>query len=106
MTVPQSIPPRDSAEASAYNRIRRQLSIINAALGFLFLIVLLATGWSATLRSSASQLAHHNYALALFYYVFALLALNSLLGLGLDIFSFRLEHRFHLSNQKFAGWSA
>jgi STE24 endopeptidase len=41
---------------------------------------------------------------AVFFYLGMLLLLGKLLGLGLDYYGFRLEHRFHLSNQKFGSW--
>jgi STE24 endopeptidase len=33
-----------------------------------------------------------------------LLVLSKLLGIGLEYYSFRLEHRYHLSNQKLGSW--
>jgi STE24 endopeptidase len=43
--------------------------------------------------------------LAVFLYVFMLTALNKLLGLGLDYYGFRLEHKFQLSNQTLRSWA-
>ena len=95
----------DSPEARQYNRIRRRLSILDFLLGLVMLIVLLATGWTDTLRDWAYRdLARQHYALAVFLYLAMLLLLSKLLGIGLDYYSFRLEHDFHLSNQKLRGW--
>jgi STE24 endopeptidase len=94
----------DSPEARRYNRIRRWLSVSDFILGLVMLIVLLATGWTGSLRDLAYRTSGQSYALAVFFYVFILLVLSKFLGAGLDYYSFRLEHRYHLSNQKFGSW--
>ena len=108
MTLPSgsnsSPQPADTAEARAYNREKRVVSIADAAIGFGALLVLVLTPWSAEIRDVAWKLARENYALALFYYVIALATITKLAGLGLDHYGFRLEHRYHLSNQKFGSW--
>jgi len=43
----------DSPEARRYNRIRRWLGITDFAVGLVFLVVLLATRWSDSLRDLA-----------------------------------------------------
>ncbi len=99
-TSPQS----DTREARQYNRIRRRLSIVDFLLSLGLLLVLLATGWTRNLRDVAYWLAAQNYLLAVFCYVALLAILSKLLGIGLDYYSFRLEHRYQLSNQKFRSW--
>lgn len=94
----------DSAEAREYNRTKRWLEMGDLALSFGFLIVLLITGWTNGLRDAASRLGGEHYVVRLFFYVLLLSILSKLLGLTLDFYSFRLEHRFHLSNQNFASW--
>jgi len=74
-------------------------------IGFGLLVVLLSTGWTARLRDLAYLGAFQVYGLAVFFYVFLLTALNKLLGFPLDYYSFRLEHRFQLSNQKLRSWA-
>lgn len=101
---PISSPP-DSPEARRYNRIRRCLGITDFVVGFVFLIVLLATRWSDSLRDLAYRIGFQNYSLSLFAYIVLLLGISKLLGLGLDYYGFRLERRFKLSNQKFASWA-
>ena len=96
--------PADSPEARRYNRLRRWLGIADFLVGLALLCVLLATGWNGMLRDLAYRSAHQNYSLAVFLYVFMLMLLSKLLGLGLDYYGFRLEHRFNLSNQKFRAW--
>ena len=96
--------PEDSPQTRQYNRIRRWLGIADFALSAVLLIVLLATGWSGTLRDIALGDAAQNYTLAVFMYVLMLMTIAKLLGLGLDYYSFRLEHRFQLSNQRLRAW--
>src|SRR5438128_3847924 len=96
--------PVDSPQTRRYNRIRRWLGIADFILGAVVLVVLLATGWSGTLRDIALGDAAQNYTLAVFMYVLMLMTIAKLLGLGLDYYSFRLEHRFQLSNQRLRAW--
>lgn len=99
------IPPQsDSPETRRYNRIRRWLGITDFAVGFVFLILLLATGWSYSLRAVAYRMGFQNYSLSLFMYVVLLLGISKVLGIGLDYYGFRLERSFKLSNQKFGSW--
>ena len=94
----------DSPDARRYNRIHRWLGIADFGLGFVLLALLLATGWTGGLRDLAYRGAGQNYTLAVALYVVLLMAIAKLLGLGLDYYSFRLEHRFHLSNQRLRSW--
>ncbi len=94
----------DSPEARRYNRIRRGLGIGDFALGLALLIVLLATGWTNLLRDFAYRAAFGSYAFAVVLYVLILLVIAKFLGLGLDYYGFRVEHRFHLSNQRLRAW--
>ncbi|OLD19437.1 MAG: hypothetical protein AUI85_02875 [Acidobacteriales bacterium 13_1_40CM_3_55_5] len=96
--------PVDSPQTRRYNRIRRWLGIAGFILGAVVLVVLLATGWSGTLRDIALGDAAQNYVLAVFLYVLMLMTITKLLGLGLDYYGFRLEHRFQLSNQRLRAW--
>ena len=94
----------DSPEARRYNRIRRWLGITDFVVGFVFLVVLLATGWSDSLRDLAYRLGFQNYSLSLFMYLVLLLGISKALGIGLDYYGFRLERRFKLSNQRLGSW--
>ena len=94
----------DSPQTRRYNRIRRWLGVADFVLGALVLIVLLLSGWSGTLRDIALGDAAQNYVLAVFLYVLMLMTITKLLGLGLDYYGFRLEHRFQLSNQRLRAW--
>jgi STE24 endopeptidase len=97
-------PAADSPASRRYNRIRRWLGITDFVIGFALLVALLATGWNGTLRDFALRVAFQNYTLAVAAYVLMLMALAKLLGAGLDYYGFRLEHRFHLSNQRLRAW--
>jgi len=94
----------DTPEARRYNRIHRWLEFSDFALGLAFLLVLLLSGWNATLRDWAYHAAFQNYTLAVFIYVFLLLLGGKLLGAGLDYYGLRLERRFALSTQKTRSW--
>jgi|KBSSwiS6_1023812.scaffolds.fasta_scaffold00661_2 STE24 endopeptidase len=96
--------PADSPEAQSYNRTKRWLGVADFAIGFAFLVALLATGWSGALRDFALRLGFENYSLAVFLYVLMLLLLSKALSIGLEYYGFRLEHRYHLSNQRRRSW--
>src|SRR5215468_7664248 len=104
MTLPETDLPQDTAEARAYNRAKHRLEIADLVVGFGFLIVLLATGWTNSLRDFSVRLGREYYALRIFWYVLLLSAISKALGIGLDFYAYRLEHRFHLSNQKLGSW--
>ncbi|HUK46726.1 MAG TPA: M48 family metallopeptidase [Terriglobales bacterium] len=93
----------DSPEVRRYNRIRRWLGIGEFLLGLALLLVLLVTGWTNSLESLAYDV-FGSYYVALFLYVLMLIVLSKLVSAGLDYYSFRLEHRFQLSNQKLGAW--
>jgi len=97
--------PDDSPEARRYNRIRRWLGIADFLVGFVFLVVLLITGWSGWLRDLAYRMGLQNYSLSVFMYLLLLLALSKALGISLDYYGFRLERRYKLSTQRFRGWA-
>lgn len=96
--------PADSPESRRYNRIHRWLGIADFCLGLGLLAVLLATGWNVDLRDLAYRSARQNYMLAVTFYVLMLMVISKALGFGLDYYGFRLEHQFHLSNQKLRSW--
>ena len=94
----------DTPEARAYNSTKRWLEIGDMAVSIGFLVLLLVTGWSSTLRDAAIRLSREHYVLQLFYYVVFLSIFSKILGFGLDFYSFRLEHRYNLSNQRLSSW--
>jgi len=104
MSLPTANPQPDTPEARRYNRIKRLLELADLVLGVGFLVALLVTGWTNRLRDISIRTAGDHYWLQLFIYVLLLSAISKMLGLAFDIYDFRLEHRFHLSNQKPGSW--
>lgn len=95
----------DSPAARSYNRARRWLGVADFLVSALLLVVLLLTGWTRLLRDFAYFMANQNYMLAVFFYLLILTLASKLLGLGLDYYGFRLEHRYHLSKQGRLSWA-
>jgi len=105
MTTAQEVaPPADSPESRRYNRIKRWLSVADFAIGLGLLVVLLATGWTGTIRDLALRGASQNYSYAVFLYVLMLILVGKAIGVPLDYYSFRLEHSYNLSNQRLRSW--
>ncbi len=96
--------PVDSPESRRYNRVKRWLGVADFGLGLLLLVLLLATGWSGTIRDLALRGASSNYSFAVFLYVLMLMLISRALGFPIDYYGFRLEHRYHLSNQRLRSW--
>jgi STE24 endopeptidase len=94
----------DSPEARRYNRVRRWLGIADFVVGFVFLIVLRATGWSGWLRDLAYRWGFQNYTLSVFIYLVLLLVISKVLSIGLEYYGFRLERRYKLSTQRLNAW--
>ncbi len=97
-------PATDSADARRYNRIRRWVGVADFVLNLMVMVALLVTGWTGTLRDVAYRATFQHYGLAVFLYVLMLMALAKILGLGLDYYSFRVEHRYQLSNLRVRAW--
>ena len=96
--------PTDTPEVRRYNRIKRWLGISDAVIGFAVLVILLVTGWTAELRDWAYIGARQHYFLAVFLYVLMFSVLLKIISAPLDYYGFRLEHQYHLSNQKLRAW--
>ncbi|MGO9865111.1 MAG: M48 family metallopeptidase [Terriglobales bacterium] len=103
-TALEAAPPADSPESRRYNRIKRWLGVADFAIGFALLVVLLATGWTGTIRDLALRGASQNYSYAVFLYVLMLMLIAKAIGAPLDYYSFRLEHIYNLSNQRLRAW--
>src|ERR1035441_2288331 len=108
MSTTETMPvPTDSPESQRYNRVKRWLGVGDWVIGLGLLAVLLATGWTGTLRDFALG-EHHgaarNYSVAVFLYVLMLMLIGKVIGFPLDYYAFRLEHRYHLSTQRLRSW--
>lgn len=112
MTLPSGSGERlpDTPQARRYNRVKRYLSIADFVVGLAFLLVLLFAQtrggfrWTEALRDYAYAGSRQHYTLAVFFYVVMLLAAGKVLGFALEYYSFHLEHRYKLSNQKLGSW--
>jgi STE24 endopeptidase len=110
MTSPSVLPgepgtPVDSQEARRYNRLLRHIGVADLILGLGLMGVVLAADWTSDFRNFAVRVAGDRHAAALFVYTSILLLLTKALSLGLDYYSFLIEHRYHLSNQRLRGWA-
>ncbi len=94
----------DSQESRRYNRVKRWIGLADFAIGFALLVVLLATGWTGILRDLAERGAAQNYSVAVFLYVLMLMLISKAIGTPLEFYGFRLERRYHLSNQRMRSW--
>src|SRR5580692_5480349 len=94
----------DSPEARRYNNVKRWLGIADFGVGLGFLLVLLLTGWSGWLRDLAYRFGFKNYSFSVFIYLFLLMAIGKVLGMGLDYYGFRVERQYKLTTQRFRSW--
>ena len=94
----------DSPESRRYNRMKRWLVVADMAVGLALMIALLATGWTGALRDIAYRSASQNYSYAVFLYVLMLVLISKVLAIPLEYYGFRLEHYYHLSNQRLGSW--
>jgi STE24 endopeptidase len=97
--------PADADEARRYHRILRRVNLADMGLGLGLMLVLLATDWTSSIRNFAWRVAGDHPSLALFVYTAVLLLLAKFLGVGLEFYSFRIEHRYRLSTQRLRGWA-
>lgn len=104
IAIPQAL-EQDTPEAREYNRKKRWLEVADTVIGIAALVVLLVSGWTFALRDRALHLSRDHYAFALFIYIVMLAALAKAAGLGFEYYGFRLEHKHHLSTQKFGSWA-
>lgn len=92
-------------KATRYQRLRRRASLLSAALGVLFLIVLLVSGSSAALRTAAAQIAGGMFAGTILLYVLVLALSHDLVQLPLAFYEgVTLERRYGLSTETTGRW--
>jgi STE24 endopeptidase len=97
--------PADPAEAHRYHSLLRRIDAVDLGLGLALMGMILAADWTSDFRNFAVRLAGDHHAVALFVYTSILLLLTKFLSLGLDYYSFLIEHRYHLSNQRLRAWA-
>jgi len=97
--------PADSAEARRYNRLLRRVGVADFVLGLLLMGVILAADWTSAFRNFAVRVAGDHHSISLFLYTTILLLLTKVFSLGLDYYGFRIERRYHLSNQHLRDWA-
>ena len=92
-------------KASAYHRLKRRLAVAEYCLGFLYLLALLATGWTFDLRDLAIKAGGGPAVWILLYFVIGALVYE-ILTLPLNIVSgYLLEKKFGLLNQSGLSWA-
>jgi STE24 endopeptidase len=92
------------AEAKTYSRLRIATGVAASVVLFLFLLTVIASGWSAGLERWARSVSPHPY-VALVIYAAVLWAAQTIVAAPFTYVSgFVLEHRFHLSNRSLPGW--
>src|SRR5579872_203863 len=94
----------DPAQAREYNRLGRRLNVSDTVLSLAVLSILLFTGWTMRLRDLALHLSGQRFSIAVFFYVVMFAAIMKVAGFYLELRMFRLEHRFHLTDQKIGAW--
>ena len=92
-------------KASRYHRLRRRASVSGAALAAVWLLLLLVTGWSASLRDVAAAAAGHAFVSTIVCYVVLVALLTEALQLPVAFYEgVILERRYGLSAQTAGGW--
>jgi STE24 endopeptidase len=103
MTKPGDDAGRE-AQAKQYARIHRWVGLAGWLLDALLLILLLATGWTMTLRDAAFGVSGER-ALALLVYLAIVAAIFEVVGMPLEFYSgYVVERRFGLSRMTLGGW--
>ena len=94
-------------KAVRYNRLKRRSSVLSLAWTVVFLLLLVFTGASVSLRTAAESLAARAGvpATSLPLYVLLLIALNEIVSLPIAFHSgFVVERRYGLSRESFGAW--
>lgn len=92
-------------KASRYHRLRRRASLLGTALAAAFLLLLLVTGWSTSLRDLAASLTGQSFLPTVISYVVLVALLGEAIQLPLGFYQgVVLERRYELSTQTTARW--
>ena len=99
-----SLNPERQKRAKVYARIQRRLTLVDLAIGTLYVIAWLALGWSRALKTYLLGWTTNDWLLVAAYGVVFGAGIY-LFGLPLSYYSgFVLPHRFDLSNETVKGW--
>jgi STE24 endopeptidase len=91
-------------KAKRYEKIKLTAGITESIVSAVLLFLFVALGFSERLESYAFSFTLNPY-VALMIFVFIIGAVSYVISFPVDyVFSFRLEHKFGLSNQKFIKW--
>jgi len=92
-------------KASRYHRLQRRASLAGTALAAAFLLLLLVTGRSATLRDLAASMAGQSFVFTITGYVVLVALLSEAIQLPLAFYQgVTLERRYELSTQTTGRW--
>jgi STE24 endopeptidase len=92
------------ALAKKYEKIKLTVSIAESTVSAVLLLLFAVLGYSSWLAVYSSGFSTSPY-ISLLIFVFIIGAVSSVISFPVDyIFSFRLEHKFGLSNQTFGKW--
>ncbi len=92
-------------KSARYQRLKRRIEILSLGLGVGFLVVILVTGWSKSLREVSAMIGRGEASLVLVYVVLLTL-INEAVTLPLAFYGgLMVERRYGLSKQSFAGWA-
>lgn len=92
-------------KATRYHRLHRRAALSATGLGALFLLLLVVTGWSASLRETAAASAGGSFSLTVVVYVVLVALLSEAVELPLAFYQgVTLERRYGLSTQTTMRW--
>jgi STE24 endopeptidase len=92
-------------QSKQYSKLKVSITIIQLILTIAFFLIMLVLGVSAFLADAVKSWTG-NFYLQVSLYLIIFTGMYYLIFLPLDFYdSFLLEHRFHLSNETFAGWA-
>jgi len=94
----------EKAQAKTYQNIKNRLFFFGLAIDIIVLIVFFFGGYSVFIRNYASNVSHSSFlVIGIYYSIFCLIIY--VIHFPLSFFlGFTLEHKFHLSTQKFHQW--
>ncbi len=100
----QTKQPDSPSTAKHYNRTKLILGIISPASSFLVVVIILASGYSVSLRDWAMSYTSNEY-LVVILFLLAITTIETIATFPLSFYSsYIIEHRYNLSNQTVGAW--